>query len=95
MGAIWDFISGKSTDWDEFDRKKAAAAERAREYRASHPIKRKKRYVAYCKICGEKTLPGDDINCPDPATAVRHLQMMRTSSSSCGQGNHIPEVYEV
>ena len=91
MGAIWDFISGKSTYWDEVDRKNAAAAERAREYRASHPIEREKKYAAYCKICGERTQRGRTFH--DQASAIQYLQINYTGG--CGRGNHTPEVHEV
>lgn len=95
MGAIWDFISGKSTDWDKFDREQAESAERAREYRESHPREyieqsSHNKYYAYCKICG--AMNGSRGAYEDsPSKAIKTLQR---SSSGCGENNHIPEVVE-
>ena len=85
MGAIWDFISGKSTDWDAVNRQQEA-------YERTRP--KKIYYKAYCKICGAY----DRNFHSSKAEAVRRLQseyMISTVSGGCGSGNHIPEVEAV
>lgn len=81
MGAIWDFIAGKSNDWDRVDRENA-------EYAASHPIIK---YKAYCRICGETG--GSEHNLEStPSGAIRYVQ---NSFNGCGRNCHEPVVQEV
>ena len=87
MGAILDFISGKSTDWDEYDRASAERVARAREYRESHP-EEFKRFKAYCKYCGTENYSTYD----SPSEAIKHLQ---SENRGCGAKNHEPEIQEI
>lgn len=88
MGAIWDFISGKSTDWDavvEEENRKDAARQR-REM--SRP--RRIEYKAYCRICGY----GDyGYMYSTPQEAIRKLQ--EYCDNGCGKGNHVPQIQEI
>ncbi len=96
MGAIWDFISGKSTDWDAEAKKNRISAEEMRAYRETHPREYResssslkiKQYKGYCKICGETTNFYHQ-RIPD---AIRDLQ---SQQGTCGRNNHIPEIQEV
>ncbi len=89
MGAIWDFISGKSTDWDEVDAKNEAASRRAAERQAERERDRPKRIVkCYCKICGEYSTCSDPNNWNQEVGWIKSLQSM---NFGCGRGCHIPE----
>ncbi len=90
MGAIWDFISGKSTDWDEVNRRSASAARCTRDYETEHPRPRRNiYYAAYCKICGEQVSRSEAApNDRDPASAIRRLQR---KDGGCGRNCHTPE----
>lgn len=90
MGAIWNFISGKSTDWDEFDRQQAAKAEQYRAYSEAHPRERRIKYHAYCRICGNNDCGMNPYDTPEKA--IKHLQ---DNSSGCGRNNHSPQIQEV
>lgn len=92
MGAIWDFISGKSTDWD-------AMEERQKEYEQAHPRQRRIHYKAYCKYCGVSTEDRDGYTIDElnfgrrsPENAVRVLQRR---DKGCGRGNHTPVIQEI
>ncbi|MCR5126233.1 MAG: hypothetical protein K6B43_13740 [Treponema sp.] len=82
MGAIWDFISGKSTDWDAVNRQQEA-------YERTRP--RRIKYRAYCKICGTSTY----ISRGTPGEAIHELQQLSGATDCCGQNNHTPEVERV
>ncbi|MBR0031550.1 MAG: hypothetical protein IJP61_04625 [Treponema sp.] len=81
MGAIWDFIAGKSTDWE-------AARARDEEYRRTHPRPRHVKYKAYCRYCGVEC----DFSYSTPSNAIKYLQY---KSSGCGCDNHTPVIQEV
>ncbi|MBR4630458.1 MAG: hypothetical protein IKO57_08470 [Treponema sp.] len=86
MGAIWDFISGKSTDWDAVNRQQEA-------YERTRP--KRIRYTAYCRRCGNggyDSLMSRGISERTPQEAIRMLQ---NSDNGCGRGNHDPQVQEL
>lgn len=85
MGAIWDFISGKSTDWDAVNRQQEAEARRQEAYERTRPKRIK--YMAYCKVCGEDTYP-----CDTQGEAIKNLQ---GRNGDCGRNNHTPVVERV
>ena len=94
MGAIWDFLSGKSTDWDEFEAQEAERTRKQLEWEAAHPEAKKKRYKAYCRICGVST----HSTFSSPGSAVASLQNSGNGydrSLGCGARNHSPEIQEV
>ena len=88
MGAIWNFISGKSTDWDEVDAKNKAASRRAAEQRAEREKDRPKRIVkCYCKICGEHVSTYGTSGFSE----THWIQELQRNDRGCGRGCHIPE----
>lgn len=93
MGAIWNFLSGRSTDWDEVEAQDAERERNRSEWEDEHPKARKKYYTAYCRVCGLSTT--DRLS--SPGSAIRDLQIgcCGNSNSGCGSGNHSPEVQEV
>ena len=96
MGAILDFLAGRTRDWDalEKERRQRAAAREAREavMEASRPRPRSVKYNAYCKICGANA------NCrkSTPGEAIQALQKWSgVSDGGCGRENHVPAIQEV
>ncbi len=98
MGAIWDFISGKSTDWDavvENENRKDAARQREENFRAAERQRREMsrprriEYKAYCRICGY----GGENSRSTPQEAIRQLQ--EYCENGCGKGNHVPQIQEI
>lgn len=104
MGAIWEFLSGKSTDWDELEALEAERTRKQLEYEAAHPEiraarmreremererarERNKKYVAYCKYCGEHGFARST-----PEEAIQDLQYCNVR---CGRHNHTPEIREI
>ena len=47
MGAIWDFIAGKSNDWDRVEREQSSSSSSG-----NYSSRKRKRIGAYCKTCG-------------------------------------------
>lgn len=106
MGAIWDFLSGKSTDWDEFEAQEAERTRKQLEWEAAHPEIRearirerererersRERNKKYRAYCKCCGAASWGSSHSKPEDAIRDLQYQ---TSGCGSNNHTPEIQEV
>lgn len=84
MGAIWDFIAGKSNDWDRVEREQSSSS-------SSGNYSRRKRIGAYCKTCGHKVQDRFSDSIDNRATLIRECNRYE---GGCGEGLHNPVIVE-
>ena len=97
MGALWNFIAGKSTDWDKVEAEQAIQAsidkERRKEERKVEAERKtnqnKPKIMAYCRRCGKYSIYQDITY---SRSAISDLM---TNDSGCGSNKHEPELFEV
>lgn len=84
MGAIWDFIAGKSNDWDRVERKQSSSS-------SSGNYSSRKRIGAYCKTCGYTVKERFSDSIDNRATLIRYCN---SYTGGCGEDLHNPVIVE-
>ena len=87
MGAIWDFIAGKSNDWDRVEREQSSSSSSG-----NYSSRKRKRIGAYCKNCGHKVQDRFSDSIDNRATLIRECNRYE---GGCGEGLHNPVIVEV
>ena len=93
MGALWDFIAGKSTDWDTVEAEQAVQSSIDRKNRREERrIQENIRY--YCKFCGQEFRHPRDASYHPCNIKIRYDQALANLEGGVQPSHHYCQLYE-